>query len=72
MFKCHVLPQMKRDQEMSIAFGNKIIWFGLAINEVTGTVVHVTFCDRIQYIMESRKQLFENGLLKYEWGSGVF
>jgi hypothetical protein len=25
MFKCHVLPQMKRDQEMSIAFGNKII-----------------------------------------------
>jgi hypothetical protein len=42
-----------------------------AINTATSTVVNVTFCDRIQYIMEARNELLQAQAIKQDWGGTV-
>jgi hypothetical protein len=42
-----------------------------AINSVTTVTVSVTFCDKIQFILEAREELVSHGLVKHDWNSKV-
>ena len=43
----------------------------IAINEVTNAIVSVTFCDKIQFIIEARNELFKAKKITSEWGDKV-